>query len=464
MSYSSAVSYLYGLQKYGIKLGLEKTETILDHLGTPHRQFHSIHVAGTNGKGSTAAMIASMLRAHGFTVGLFTSPHLVSFTERIMINNKRIAESEVVQLTEEIRERIAPLTTHMPEPTFFEFVTAMAFLYFARNKVDWAVLEVGMGGRLDATNVIFPEVSVISKISYDHKEFLGSTLAAIAREKAGIIKKGTPVISAVQEDEAEEILRKTAQERSAPLFVYGKDFHGILKTSDLAGVRFDFSDGPQKIGDLQTSLIGDHQLMNACLAVKAVTTALQGRNRSCSTRGEYKGSSLMTDYPSRIREGLAATRWQGRLEWVSDTPPIMVDGAHNPDAAAALSRFIAGTFADKRIILVAGIMADKDIGGILTHLLPLASEIIFTAPNYGRAAAPQHLADCAASLGFNNVHVAPTVREAIGKAIKYSNESENKEESLNASLILITGSFYTIGEAKEALGEEAVLGTLRETL
>ncbi|MFZ5998586.1 MAG: bifunctional folylpolyglutamate synthase/dihydrofolate synthase [Nitrospirota bacterium] len=452
MSYSSAVSYLYGLQKYGIKLGLEKTETILDHLGTPHRQFHSIHVAGTNGKGSTAAMIASMLRAHGFTVGLFTSPHLVSFTERIMINNKRIAESEVVQLTEEIRERIAPLTTHMPEPTFFEFVTAMAFLYFARNKVDWAVLEVGMGGRLDATNVIFPEVSVISKISYDHKEFLGSTLAAIAREKAGIIKKGTPVISAVQEDEAEEILRKTAQERSAPLFVYGKDFHGILKTSDLAGVRFDFSDGPQKIGDLQTSLIGDHQLMNACLAVKAVTTALT------------RASGLPGFRASALRKGLAATRWQGRLEWVSDTPPIMVDGAHNPDAAAALSRFIMSAFADKKIILVAGIMADKDIGGILTHLLPLASEIIFTAPNYGRAAAPQHLADCAASLGFKNVHVARTVREAIEKAIKYSNESENKEESLNASLILITGSFYTIGEAKEALGEEAVLGTLRETL
>jgi len=186
MSYPEAINYLYGLQKYGIKLGLEKTGIILSRLGNPHKDFLSIHVAGTNGKGSVSAMTASVLMVHGFKVGLFASPHLVSFTERIRINNEQISESDVVSLTEEIRSKISDLKSQIPEPTFFEFVTAMAFLYFSRVCVDWAVIETGMGGRLDATNIITPEVSVITKISYDHKEFLGETLTDIAHEKAEI--------------------------------------------------------------------------------------------------------------------------------------------------------------------------------------------------------------------------------------------------------------------------------------
>ncbi|GER93544.1 bifunctional folylpolyglutamate synthase/dihydrofolate synthase [hot springs metagenome] len=467
MSYYDAINYLYSLQKYGIKLGIEKTKTILSQLGNPHKDFSSIHIAGTNGKGSVSAMIASILAAHGFKVGLFTSPHLVSFTERIKINNHQISESDVVSLTEEIKERIldqqegttAILRYCDTAPTFFEFVTAMAFLYFSRNNVDWAVIETGMGGRLDATNIIIPKVSVITKIGYDHKEFLGETLTAIASEKAGIIKSEIPVVSAYQEKEAEDVIIKVAKEKSSPFFIYGKDFSGKLKSSDIKGITFDYLDNSHIITDLHTPLAGEHQLFNACVAVKATMTALQR-------------TPLHIDL---LKDGLAATEWHGRLEIVSKEPLIMIDGAHNPDAAKALSEFIKKYLNDYKIILIIGIMSDKDMQGIMSPLLPLASKIIFTAPNYGRAASPENLAGIALQMGFSSM-VANSVKEAIdmakelvnrqGLSIKSQTMTEVRSQSImhNVQLILITGSFYTIGEALEILGEKATLGSLRETV
>lgn len=440
MSYPEAINYLYSLQKYGIKLGLEKTGIILSRLGNPHKDFLSIHVAGTNGKGSVSAMIASILMASGFKVGLFTSPHLVSFTERIRIDNKQISEADVVSLTEEIRSQISGPKSQIPEPTFFEFVTAMAFLYFSRNSVDWAVMETGMGGRLDATNIIIPEVSVITRIGYDHRDFLGETLTDIAYEKAGIIKKGVPVVSAQQEKEAGEVIAATSKERSSPLFIYGRDFSGTLKSCDSHGITFDYhSHGSQtpdpELTNLFVPLAGDHQLINACIATKAAMVAMPLTFRA-------------------LRDGLANTEWHGRLETVSDDPLIMIDGAHNPDAAQALSEFIKKYLNSYRIILIIGIMADKDIHGIMSPLLPVASEIIFTAPDYERAAPPQRLSEIALSMGFSS-KVAHSVRDAIEMAKKWLHP-------FTSSLILITGSFYTIGEAMEILGEKAVLGTLRE--
>ncbi len=474
MSYYGAINYLYGLQKYGIKLGLEKTGMILSQLGNPQMDFRSIHVAGTNGKGSVSAMTASILMAHGFRVGLFTSPHLVSFTERIRINNERISESEVVSLTEEIKSQISHLKSQIPEPTFFEFVTAMAFLYFSRNNVDWAVIETGMGGRLDATNVIIPEVSVITKISYDHREFLGETLTDIANEKAGIIKKGIPVVSAGQEREAEEVILTATGKNSSPLFIYGRDFCGTLKSCALHGITFDYhghelQTPDSELTNLFVPLAGEHQLFNACIATKAAMVAME--------RAEGKTSELPSFRTSALREGLSNTRWHGRLEIVSDDPVIMIDGAHNPDAAKALSEFARKHLTDYNIILIMGIMADKDIQGIMSPLLPVASEVIFTAPNYGRAASPQKLAEIALHMGFSS-KVSNSVREAIEMALSEfgvkSSELRMKRENvdsaiaklqtLNSKLILITGSFYTIGEAKEILGEKAVLGSLRETL
>ncbi|HEX8948602.1 MAG TPA: folylpolyglutamate synthase/dihydrofolate synthase family protein [Dissulfurispiraceae bacterium] len=448
MSYFDAIKYLYGLQKYGIKLGLEKTGEILAQLGDPQRGFPSVHIAGTNGKGSVSAMVSSMLAAGGCEVGLFTSPHLVSFTERIRINNRQISEAEVIRLTEEIRGKISNSATRELDPTFFEFVTAMAFLHFQRNKIDWAVIETGMGGRLDATNTVMPEVTVITRISYDHREFLGATLPDIAAEKAGIIKKGVPVVCATQEQEAEEVICAAARGKSAPLFMYGKDFGGELHSSGLNGITFSYHDDAGTISDLHVPLAGEHQLINACLALKAATLALKSSNES-------------------LRKGLASTRWPGRLDLVSEDPPIMVDGAHNPDAATALSGFIRQHLSDRRLILVMGVMADKDVGGILKPLLPLASEVIFTAPNYGRAASPATLAGHAAAQGISHIRTASTVREAIEFATRISEELNTGNSSLitaHPPLILITGSFYTIGEAMEVLGEKATLGSLRETL
>ncbi|MBI3592512.1 MAG: bifunctional folylpolyglutamate synthase/dihydrofolate synthase, partial [Nitrospirae bacterium] len=385
----------------------------------------------------------------------------VSFTERIRINNEQIAESEVVSLTEEIRSKISILNPGMPEPTFFEFVTAMAFLYFSRNNVDWAVLETGMGGRLDATNVINPSVSVITGISCDHKEFLGDTLKEIAMEKAGIIKEGIPVVSAMQKKEAEDVILKKAEEKSSDLYVFTKDFSGAIKSSTSDGITLDYHDEAQTIADIYTPLAGEHQLSNTCLAIKAAMVALENSNKLQVTSNESKSSKRY----SLLKKGLAATRWQGRLEQVSDKPLIIVDGAHNPDAANALSEFIKKHFSNHRIILIMGIMSDKDITGIMRHLLPLASDIIFTAPAYGRAASPQKLAEYALSIGFKS-KVAASVKNAIETATKISNESavtskefkgnKNARNSLlvtrHSSLILITGSFYTIGEAKEVLG------------
>lgn len=449
MSYSDAIGYLYGLQKHGIKLGLDKTERILSVIGDPHRRLRAVHVAGTNGKGSTAAMTASILRAYGFKVGLFTSPHLVSFTERMTIDGRKISEAEVVELTGEIRSALRHAPAPLPDPTFFEFVTAMAFLHFTRNSVDWAVMEVGMGGRLDATNVLTPAVSVITKIGMDHKEFLGTTLVEIAREKAGIIKPGIPVVAAPQEPEAEAVIAGAARHASAPLFTCGRDFSGALRSSSLTGTTFDYRESLCGIAGLHTPLAGEHQLVNACLAVKASMIALLETG--------HAPCPLTLD---PLKKGLAATEWRGRLEWIEGAPPILppilIDGAHNADAARALARFIQGALSDREIVLVMGVMADKDIPALLTPLLPLAAEIVFTAPDYGRAAAPSQLAAYALELGYASA-TAPSVREAIELA-------KRSAAARKSGLVLITGSFYTIGEAKEALGETAVLGTLRESL
>jgi dihydrofolate synthase/folylpolyglutamate synthase len=492
MSYSETINYLYNLQKHGIKFGLDNINTLMSALDNPHKSFSAVHVAGTNGKGSTSAIIASILHTARLRVGLFTSPHLISFTERIRVNNEEITEKEVVELTEEIRTKIhnTPSLTLPPRgggmgggddselnPTFFEVVTAMAMLYFKRKKVDIAVIEVGMGGRLDATNIIVPEVSVITNISYDHKEFLGNTLREIANEKAGIIKEGVPVVISYQELEAMEVIEKKVKEKGAELYTYGRDFSSVLKKEDLTGIYFDYWDGDSSaIHDLHLPLIGEHQLQNASIAIKAAMIVLQNKMQDTRytplcpplLRGELKGGYY---HESCIRDGLSRVRWPGRLELIKEDPPILIDGAHNPSAAVALSQVLKKIFLGKyRIIMVLGIMGDKDIEGIMKPLLPLASEIILTAPQYERAASPYRLADVAASLGFTNVRIAPSVKDAIEMATK---ESSNNPPSPpftkggsrgihHSSLIVVTGSFYTIGEAKEAIGQKGVLARLRE--
>jgi folylpolyglutamate synthase/dihydrofolate synthase len=540
MSYNGTINYLYNLRKHGIKFGLNNISRLMSALDNPHKSFLSIHVAGTNGKGSTSAIIASILKTAGPKVGLFTSPHILSFTERIRVNGEKITESEVVSLTEEIKTKIEntpsialPLRGGEPKlnPTFFEFITAMALLYFKRKNIDIAVIETGMGGRLDATNIVIPEVTVIAKISYDHREFLGNTLKKIAHEKAGIIKDGTPVVASYQDAEAMKVIERKATEKDAELYVYGRDFSSVLKREDISGICFDYrSSNLFTIHDLVLPLTGEYQMENASVAIKAVELFLKKLTPRFShltsytklrpylshsptppiKRGESQGATVEggehTPTPlSRgdllsplagngkgegchfIREGLENVRWPGRLEIVKEDPTILIDGAHNPAAAEALSNALVKNFLRryKRIIFILGIMVDKDIKGIMEPLLHLASEIVLTSPDYERAASPAKLAEAAASLGFPHVIIAPTVRDAIEMAENICQQSApppspfplewegmgggephdfNIDHRLSTAdyLIVVTGSFYTIGEAKEVIGHKGVLTKLRE--
>ncbi|MCJ7483100.1 MAG: Mur ligase family protein, partial [Thermodesulfovibrionales bacterium] len=240
MSCHESIQYLYNLREHGIKFGLDNISRLVSELGNPHKLFRALHVGGTNGKGSTSAIAASILQAAGFNVGLFTSPHLISFTERIRINGAEITERDVVGLAEEVRDVASRIDDF--SPTFFEVVTAMALLYFSRQKIDIAVMEVGMGGRLDATNIISPDVCVITQISYDHMEFLGKTLREIAQEKAGIIKKGIPVVTAHQEPEAMDVIKTKAKENDAELYTYESEFSSVPGREDTSGIHFDYHD------------------------------------------------------------------------------------------------------------------------------------------------------------------------------------------------------------------------------
>lgn len=458
MGYAGAIDYLYGLQKHGIKLGLDNTVRLLSLFNNPQEKFLSIHIAGTNGKGSTSAMIASILQAAGFRTGLFTSPHLVSFTERIRVNNEEIREDEVVELIEEIKLKVECLKLkvksktgntehsifHTFEPTFFEFVTVMAFLYLKRKNIDWAMVETGIGGRLDATNVLLPEASVITSIGYDHREFLGDTLSAIAEEKAGIIKNRVPVITSAQEPSVMDVIKKKADEKESRLFVYGRDFSAAIKTEDANRSVFNYY-GDSNLEDVVISLPGRHQVLNAALTLKTVEVISQKT---------LPNTSSLT--PATIRAGLGNIKWHGRLEFVSKEPPILIDGAHNPSAAEILAASLKEIFlrAYRRIILIIGVMSDKDIRGIMAPLLPLAAEIILTAPAYERAASPDVIEGHTLSLGFS-CRKAQCVADAITMAREIYSEGD---------LIVITGSFYTIGEAKEILCGRGILSSLRETV
>lgn len=443
MDYKNTVAYLYSLQKHGIKLGLDNTVKLLSLTGNPQTSFKAVHIAGTNGKGSTSAMVAAMLRAAGLRVGLFTSPHLVSFTERIKVNEAEIEEAEVIRLTYEIKNIIQDSEIN---PTFFEFVTVIAFLYFRRQGVDWAVVETGMGGRLDATNVLVPEVSVITKVGFDHKEFLGQTLHEIAQEKAGIIKEGVPVVSSTQDNEVMDIIKQKAFEKKADLLIYDNDFTACVVNADMHGISFDYK-GATRINDLFVPLCGMHQAENASVAVRAFELIMQG------------------DPEDSIRKGLAMTYWPGRLELLepaNSNYDILLDGAHNPSAAVALAEALNRDFLPfyKELIVIFGIMADKDIEGIMRPVLPLAYEIILTTPDYGRAAQPVVLADYARTLGCTP-KLSGSLKEALDMAIKAADNGQGGSPVQDGrSLILITGSFYTIGEAKTVLGQKSLSPSL----
>lgn len=404
MIYPEAIQFLYDLRLFGAKFGLGNTFQLAALAGNPQHRLRFIHVAGTNGKGSTCAMLESIYRSAGLRVGLFTSPHLVSFRERIQVNRRLIGETEVVRLVGELR----PLFGHFPDghrPTFFEAVTVMALKYFAEQHCDLVIWETGLGGRLDATNVVKPLASVITNIQFDHMQWLGNTLGKIAFEKAGIIKPGIPVVTATDEPEALAVIERMAQEKNAPLTQIRNSEFGIWNS--------------------ESGLLGEHQKTNAALALAAV--------------GILQGQIPVSD--EQVRTGLANVNWPGRLQLVKRGAGrnILLDGAHNPAGAKTLGETLKKHFPAERRTLILGVFQDKDWQHICETLAPLAARI-FTVPVASeRSANPDELAAaCRIANASAEIAVCPSLRDAL-------------EAGAEENLIVITGSLYLVGEALELL-------------
>jgi dihydrofolate synthase/folylpolyglutamate synthase len=427
ITYTEALNYIYDLTKYGIKLGLKNINHLLYLLGEPHKKLKIIHVAGTNGKGSTCSLISSILQSDGHKVGLYTSPHLVDFTERIKINHKSIDRKKVSELLEKIKPYIKKVanTPSYGHPTFFEVITSMAFLYFFEEKIDFLVLEVGLGGRLDATNVCEPLISIITHIDYDHMDKLGNGLEEIAREKGGIIKPEGIVISANQYEEAYNEIKKIADEKNSLIYSTGKEISYKIVKSDIKGVIFDLKGIYHNFKNLHTPLLGRHQADNATTAITAIE-ALKIRGVNISEKA--------------IRAGLEKVKWTGRLEIIQNNPTLILDGAHNPSGIRIVWQALKEIFTYHRLILVLAIFAEKDYKKMIQILAPNADLIITTKTMSPRAAPPQVIAKEAAQyIAQNKIIVTENISQAINCALSNSKKDD---------LICITGSLYTVGEAK----------------
>ncbi|MGD1010011.1 MAG: folylpolyglutamate synthase/dihydrofolate synthase family protein [Candidatus Aminicenantales bacterium] len=417
--------YLGHLQHFGIKLGLENITMLLAALGEPHRSFPAVHVAGTNGKGSVSAMLDLILRNHGFRTGLYTSPHLVRVEERVRVNGERIGPGEFCVLLDRVRERIDGLMAAgrlVYHPTFFEVLTALTFLHFAERKVDVAVLETGMGGRFDATNVVHPLVSVITTISRDHEKHLGSTLRQIAFEKAGIVKPGVPVVCGVPKGVALGVIRRRAREVKAPFVrVFGPGT-AFESRRTARGFRFRYASGADEYV-FTPALAGRYQGENAAVAVAAA---------------EVLGRVWRPLQKSKILRGVREARWEGRLETVSRRPLVILDGAHNEEGAGSLAAHIKDVIR-KPVILVFAAMKDKDIRKMARLLFPQARTVILTQVPYKRSALPAEILEAAREFE-GRVLLEPDVARAVRLAL---------DESAGRTPVLIAGSLFLVGEVKK---------------
>jgi dihydrofolate synthase/folylpolyglutamate synthase len=419
MTAQGNIEYLSRLSSTVIRLGLGPISRLLGRLNNPQQNYETILIGGTNGKGSIAAMTASILSQGGFKVGLYTSPHLIDVRERIRINGLIISPEEMDVRIGEVKKQA------LEEVTYFEFLTAVAFLHFYRENVDIAVLEVGMGGRLDATNVVTPAVSVISNISFDHREYLGNCLKDIAREKAGIIKENGLCISAVKQKSVMILLEEICRERKARLYLLGRD----IKISMLPDGAFSYRGIAKTYHHLVCPLRGRHQIENAALTVATI--------ESMSARGFHVDESA-------LYRGMKNTTWEGRLEVLQHAPMLLVDGAHNPAGVSVLCHALREFFTYKKLILLFGVLDDKDYRTMLNKLVPLADRIIITRPNISRAVPPQELVSLA---NFCKNHIVEVVEEpsrALKRALRVADKGD---------LICAAGSLYLVGEIKQAFTE-----------
>ena len=442
MLYEEAMKYLQDLTKFGFNFGLGRINELLRRLGNPHHFLQVIHIGGTNGKGSTLAMVASILQAAGYRTGAFTSPHLHDYTERYTINGKPVPRPRVGELIDRLRPHLEQMVAEgFEHPTEFEVSTALAFMYFYEEQVDFLVLEVGLGGAIDSTNVVNPLVAVITNVAMDHTDYLGKTIKEIATVKAGIIKESTPIITAADDPEALEAISQTAQEKQAPLIrvlnsqiPLPSSFRQVTYKGgkfSLAGQYLTVQGLKNTYANLFLPLLGRHQLINASTAVAV-----------CEVLAE-KGYAVT---PKAIYQGLANTVWPVRLEIFPGAPLIVLDGAHNYDGAKAFRQALDDYFPHQEIIMVLGMLGDKERARIVQELAPRARAVIVTKPNSPRAQDWQNIAG--EILHYTKeMHIIETIKEAVEKAFDIARPDE---------VICFTGSLYMVGEAKRILRKRSL--------
>jgi dihydrofolate synthase/folylpolyglutamate synthase len=432
-AYNQALDYLYSFVDYSLKhaselakadFNLERMRALMAELGNPQDTYPTIHIAGTKGKGSTAALCASALRAAGYKTGLYTSPHLLDFCERIQVDGQPIPHNELADLVDEIK----PAVARVPKLTTFELTTALGYLYFARQHAQVAVIEVGLGGRLDATNVITPRVSVITSLSYDHTAVLGDTLTLIAGEKAGIIKPGAPVVSSPQREEALRVLERVAAERGCKLTLVGREVSYQMVTQSLDGQEFSVQwtvNSNQYSTTLRIPLLGAHQVENAAAAYAALRAAGLGVSDEA------------------IASGFAAVRWPGRFEIVRrENPTVIFDSAHNQDSFEKLAATLETYFPGRKVTLIFGVSEDKHLLAMLTAIRPLLARVIATRADHPRALEPEKIVEAARQLGVESDAAVP-VETALKRALDLSQK--------DGSIVLAAGSIFLVAEAINGL-------------
>lgn len=425
MTYEQSLTYLANLNTFGINLGLARIEKLLELMDHPERKFKTIHVAGTNGKGSTTAMVASILTASGIKTGMYTSPHLAEYTERMIVNGQEISPSEFAQVIEYTSRFVGKIVTQgFDHPTEFEVLTAAAFYYFAICGVEYAVIEVGLGGLLDSTNVLQPEVSVITNVTLDHTDKCGSTIGEIANHKAGIIKEETPVVTAAR-GQALDIVKSIAHEKSAFCYVCREDFSGsFLALEEHCQKIVVKRNGDNKIGEFAVNLLGGHQVENCAIAVMAAVVL--GENE--------KRISL-----SAIKNGLLQVRWPGRFEVLTGQPTIIIDGAHNPDGARALRENLDQFYGDKEIVFLLGILQDKDVKTIVKTLIRPKDRVVVVAPMSKRAGKPEVVAR---EIKAEFIETADSIKDGLERA---------KALAGTERVLCIAGSLYLVGAARQII-------------
>ncbi|MGL5642399.1 MAG: bifunctional folylpolyglutamate synthase/dihydrofolate synthase [Paraclostridium sp.] len=428
MNYNEALKYIHESHKFGIRLGLDNIKKLLELLDNPQDKLKIIHVAGTNGKGSTCSFISTILKESGYKVGLYTSPFLETFTERIRVNGENIPEDEVGNIVSLIKEKIEIMVNEGYScPTEFEIVTAMAFYYFKKENVDFVALEVGLGGRYDATNVIEkPIVSVITSISLDHIGVLGDTLSKIAFEKGGIIKENCSTIVYPQKEEAGQVIKNICKENKSKYIEC--NFNDInIKESNINLQKYDCIINKKEYKDLEIRLIGEHQVNNSVLALNVI---------------DYINDNLDLNISQEsMRKGLIETKWPGRIEKIKENPMFIIDGAHNEEGAESLAKSIDRYFEDKNKVLIIGMLEDKDITSVLDILIPRFNKVITTTPDNPRAIDANKLKE-----KINKYNIEVICKPQIKDAVDYVLQTTKKDD-----VIISAGSLYMIGNVRNII-------------